>query len=103
MFLTKGQLRLYLGALLILQLLTCATLFQGTRAGMTDFRTYYTAGHMIRDGNPLYDYQAEVVAQSAWSVQTPTHCPSCLFPTPHFSSSHSHLAATSRATSSSLP
>ena len=75
MFLTKGQLRLYLGALLILQLLTCATLFQGTRAGWTDFRTYYSAGHMLRDGNPLYDYQAEVVAQSALVSPNPNALP----------------------------
>jgi hypothetical protein len=75
MFLTKGRLRLYLGALLILQLLTCATLVQDTRAGVTDFRTYYTAGYMLRAGIPLYDYPAEVVAQSALVSPNPNALP----------------------------
>jgi hypothetical protein len=75
MFLTKGRLRLYLGGLLILQLLTCARLFQVTRAGVSDFRTFYTTGHMLRAGNPLYDYQAEVAAQNALVSPNPNALP----------------------------
>ncbi|MEI9980980.1 MAG: glycosyltransferase family 87 protein [Edaphobacter sp.] len=65
MFLTKGRLRLYLGALLLLQIVTCARLLPFARAGQTDFRTFYTAGHMLRTGADLYNYDAELSQQSA--------------------------------------
>jgi hypothetical protein len=65
MFLTKGRLRLYLGGLLLLQIVTCARLFSFARAGQTDFRTFYTAGHMLRTGGDLYDYDEEVSQQSS--------------------------------------
>ncbi len=64
MFLTKGRLRLYLGALLLLQIVTCARLLPFARAGQTDFRTFYTAGHMLRTGTDLYNYGAELSQQS---------------------------------------
>jgi hypothetical protein len=63
--LTKGYLRLYLCALFVLQLITCAHLLPAARAGHTDFRTFYTTGHMLRSGDPIYDYAAETSAQSA--------------------------------------
>jgi hypothetical protein len=63
--LTKGYLRLYLCALFALQLITCAHLLPAARAGHTDFRTFYTTGHMLRSGDPIYDYAAETSAQSA--------------------------------------
>ena len=65
MFLTKGRLRLYLGALLLLQIVSCARLFPFARAGQTDFRTFYTAGHMLRAGGDLYNYDSELSQQSA--------------------------------------
>lgn len=65
MFLTKGRLRLYLGALLLLQIVSCARLFPFARAGQTDFRTFYTAGHMLRAGDDLYNYDSELSQQSA--------------------------------------
>jgi Glycosyltransferase family 87 len=65
MFLTKGRLRLYLGALLLLQIVSCARLFPFARAGQTDFRTFYTAGHMLRAGAELYNYDSELSQQSA--------------------------------------
>ncbi|MCU1293423.1 MAG: hypothetical protein JWP08_2273 [Bryobacterales bacterium] len=65
MFLTKERLRLYLGGLLLLQLLACARLFPAARVGHVDFRTFYTTGHMLRTGNAIYDYEAEKSAQSA--------------------------------------
>jgi hypothetical protein len=64
LFLTKERLRLYLGGLLLLQLLACARLFPSVRAGAIDFRTFYTTGHMLRTGNAIYDYEAEKSAQS---------------------------------------
>jgi hypothetical protein len=65
MFLTKGRLRLYLGALLLLQIVTCARLLPFARAGQTDFRTFYTAGHMLRTGADFYNYDSELSQQSA--------------------------------------
>jgi hypothetical protein len=64
LYLTKERLRLYLGGLLLLQLLACARLFPSVRAGAIDFRTFYTTGHMLRTGNAIYDYEAEKSAQS---------------------------------------
>lgn len=65
MFLTKGRLRLYLGALLLLQIVTCARLLPFARAGQTDFRTFFTAGHMLLTGTNLYNYDTELSQQSA--------------------------------------
>jgi hypothetical protein len=64
-FLTKERIRLYLGGLLLLQILLCVRLYPFAREGKSDFRTFYTAGHMLRTGDPLYTYQAELSAQSA--------------------------------------
>ena len=64
-FLTKERLRLYLGGLLVLQLILCAMFFRFARRGEVDFRTFYTTGHMLRTGDPIYDYDAERSAQSA--------------------------------------
>lgn len=67
MFLTKKRLRLYLGALLVLQIAAFLGCFHLVRDGYIDFRTFYTAGHMVRSGDAarLYDYDAEQRAQSA--------------------------------------
>jgi hypothetical protein len=63
--LTKGHLRLYLGALLILQVITCTRLFHFALQGQIDFRTFYATGHMLRSGDAIYEYAAENSAQSA--------------------------------------
>ena len=75
MYLTKGRLRLYLGGLLVLQLILCARFFQFARRGETDFRTFYTTGHMLRTGDAIYDYEAEQSAQSALVSPNPTAVP----------------------------
>jgi hypothetical protein len=52
------------------QLVFCAQLVPHARKGLSDFRAFYTAGHMLRTGEPLYDYAAEAAAQS--SLVTPS-------------------------------
>jgi hypothetical protein len=64
-YLTKERLRLYLVALLVLQIVLCVRLLPFALHGKSDFRSFYTAGHMLRTGDPLYNYQAEQSAQSA--------------------------------------
>jgi hypothetical protein len=64
-FFNKQRLRLYLGGLLFFQFVTIAANLPYALAGKTDFRAFYTAGHMIHSGL-LYDYDAEVSAQSAY-------------------------------------
>jgi hypothetical protein len=63
--LTKGRLRLYLCGLLILNIIIGAVQFHSALQGKTDFRTFYTTGHMLRTGDAIYDYGAENSAQSA--------------------------------------
>jgi Glycosyltransferase family 87 len=74
-YLTKERLRLYLGGLLVLQLILCATFFQFARRGEIDFRTFYATGHMLRTGDAIYDYEAEKSAQSALVSPNPTAVP----------------------------
>lgn len=61
LFFTPRRLKFYLGLLLIFQIcaLTIGTWF--VRLGYIDFRTFYTAGYMLRTGHAaqLYDYAAE--------------------------------------------
>ena len=64
MYFNKQRLRLYLSALLIFQIATVAGHFSTALAGKVDFRTFYTAAHMVNSGH-LYDYQAELSAQNA--------------------------------------
>ncbi len=61
MFLTKKRLRLYLGALLVLQVTTCIGVLPFVRNGSIDLRPYYTAGYLLRTGDAahIYDYQTE--------------------------------------------
>ena len=61
MFLTKKRLRLYLGALLVLQVTTCIGVLPFVRNGSIDLRPYYTAGYLVRTGDAAhaYDYQTE--------------------------------------------
>ena len=66
MFLTRKRLRLYLGALLVLQVATCLGFISSIRGGYVDLRTFYTAGYLVRTGNAalIYDYRTEQEAQS---------------------------------------
>lgn len=63
MYFNKQRLRLFLTALLIFQIVTVAGHFSIALAGKVDFRTFYAAAHMVNSGH-LYDYQAELSAQS---------------------------------------
>jgi hypothetical protein len=72
---TKERLRLYLGGLLVLQLILCAMFFRFAQRGETDFRTFYTTGHMLRTGDAIYDYEAEESAQNALVSFNPTAMP----------------------------
>lgn len=64
MYFNKERLRLYLGALLIFQIVTVAVHVSVALSGKVDFRTFYTAAHMVHSGH-LYDYQAELSEQNA--------------------------------------
>lgn len=64
MYFNKERLRLYFVGLLVIQVLLCVAHLPLMRTGWVDFRTFYTAGHMVHSGQ-LYDYGAEVAAQSA--------------------------------------
>jgi hypothetical protein len=61
LFLTKKRLKLYLGALLVLQVTTCIGFLPYVQSGSIDLRTYYTAGYLVRTGDAAhaYDYQTE--------------------------------------------
>lgn len=67
MFFTPKRLRLYLGALLVLQVCTLLAGIPIVRPRYIDFRTFYTAGYMLRTGHAsqLYDYPTEERFQSA--------------------------------------
>jgi hypothetical protein len=60
-YFTPKRLKLYLWALLLLELLICLGFRSSIRAGAIDFRGYYTAGSMLRTHNAalLYDYPTQ--------------------------------------------
>jgi len=60
-YFTPKRLKLYLWALLVLELLICLGFRSSIRSGAIDFRGYYTAGHMLRTGQAslLYDYPTQ--------------------------------------------
>lgn len=66
MFFTPKRLKLYLGALLVLQVFICLCFLPSIRSGVIDLRTYYTAGYMLRTGRAplLYDLRAEQLLQN---------------------------------------
>jgi hypothetical protein len=76
-FFTKKRLRLYLGALLVMQLVTCIRTVPLIRGRYIDFRSFYVAGAMIRTGHrfSLYDYAAEEQLQSALVSPKPRALP----------------------------
>lgn len=61
MYFTPKRLKLYLWALLLLELIICLGFRSSIRSGAIDFRGYYTAGHMLRTGQAslLYDYPTQ--------------------------------------------
>lgn len=65
MYFNAARLRLYLGGLLVLQIVAVVNQYPYIRAGQVDFRTFYTAGHMLPSGQ-IYNYAAELAAQNAW-------------------------------------
>src|SRR6185437_12638353 len=60
-YFTPKRLKLYLWALLLLELIICLGFRSSIRSGAIDFRGYYTAGHMLRTGQAalLYDYPTQ--------------------------------------------
>jgi Glycosyltransferase family 87 len=76
-YFTPKRLKLYLAALLILQVLTCFGFRSSIRSGAIDFRLYYTAGYMLRthQSHLLYNYAAEQRLQSALVAPAPIALP----------------------------
>ena len=77
MYFTRKRLKLYLWALIVLELIICFGFRSSIRAGAIDFRLYYTAGHMLRTGNAahLYDYATETRLQNALVAPQPIALP----------------------------
>lgn len=77
MFFTPKRLRLYLGALLVLQLCTLVSGIPIAARRYIDFRTSYTAGYMLRTGHAsqLYDYSTEQRFQSTLVSPEPRALP----------------------------
>lgn len=77
MFFTPRRLRLYLGALLVLQLCTLVSGIPIVRSRNIDFRAPYTAGYMLRTGraSQLYNYPAEQRLQSTLVRRDPDALP----------------------------
>lgn len=61
MYFTAKRLKLYLWALLVLEVIICFGFRSSIRSGAIDFRGYYTAGYMLRthQAAQLYDYPTE--------------------------------------------
>jgi hypothetical protein len=79
-FFTQKRLKLYLGALLVLQLVTIISILAVLRTPhghYIDFRTFYTAGYMLRTHQApfLYDYPTERRLQSALVSPEPRALP----------------------------
>ena len=66
MLLTQTRLKFYLAVSLVAQVFTALIGASFIRLGYIDFRTFYTAGYMLRTGHAaqLYDYAAERYFQS---------------------------------------
>ena len=73
MYFTPKRLRLYLSALLVLELIICFGFRSSIRSGAIDFRGYYTAGYMLRTGRAhlLYDYPTEQYLQNTLVAPAP--------------------------------
>ena len=77
MYFTPKRLKLYLWALLVLEILICLGFRSSIRSGAIDFRSYYTAGSMLRTGQArlLYDYPTEQRLQSVLVTPEPVALP----------------------------
>jgi hypothetical protein len=76
-YFTPKRLKLYLWALLLLELIICLGFRSSIRSGAIDFRLYYTAGYMFRTGDAslLYDYPTEERLQNAVVSPQPVALP----------------------------
>jgi len=76
-YFTPKRLKLYLIGLLVLQVCTLIAGIWPVRGGYIDFRSFYTAGYMLRTGHAsqLYDYSAEQIFQSALASADPRALP----------------------------
>jgi hypothetical protein len=72
-YFTPKRLKLYLAALVILQVLTCLGFRSSIRSGAIDFRGYYTAGSMLRTHQAalLYDLPTEHRLQNTLVAPAP--------------------------------
>lgn len=77
MFFTQKRLKLYLGALVVLQVCTLIAGVSIVACRYIDFRTSYTAGYMLRTGHAadLYNYVVEQHFQSALVSPEPRALP----------------------------
>ncbi len=73
MYFTPKRLKLYLWALLVLEIIICLGFRSSIGAGAIDFRGYYTAGHMLRTHQAalLYDYPTQQRLQN--TLVAPAH------------------------------
>ena len=67
MYFTPKRLKLYLWPLLVLEVIICFGFRSSIQSGAIDFRSYYTAGYMLRTHNAalLYDYPTELRLQNS--------------------------------------
>jgi hypothetical protein len=76
-YFTAKRLKLYLWALVVVQVFTCLGFRSSILSGAIDFRLYYTAGYMLRTGDAahLYDYATEQRVQNAVVASAPIALP----------------------------
>jgi hypothetical protein len=76
-YFTPKRLKLYLWALIVLQVATCLNFRSPIRGGSIDFRSYYAAGYMVRTGDAahLYNYSTEERVQDATVTPAPIALP----------------------------
>lgn len=80
MFFTRKRLKLYLGALVVIQvcsILSGLAILRSVRGRYIDLRTFYTAGYMLRSHQAalLYDYRTEQRLQTALVSPDPRALP----------------------------
>jgi hypothetical protein len=71
-YFTPKRLKLYLWALLVLEIIICLGFRSSIRSGAIDFRGYYTAGYLLRTNAPLlYDLPTQQRLQNALVAPAP--------------------------------
>src|SRR6185437_9412222 len=75
--LAEPRLKLYLGALLVLQVFTLMSGISLVRDAFIDLRSFYTAGYMLRTGHSaqIYNYASEQLFQNALVTPVPRALP----------------------------